>query len=178
MTTNFKYQNIPILEKMGEKFGYQHLWKEAEGKSLEKTAQLSWFNGVNFYTLTTTAASDDELVFGRTGATDPNFNLRRDPVFIIRKNDLSSTLFASTFEVHGVYSPVTEIGTNSYSKVASIEVLRNEEKYSIVEISFISKDRWIFVMTNNKELLNSNHKINLGERTLEWTGGFSLFRNN
>ena len=178
MTTNFKYQNIPILEKMGEKFGYQHLWKEAEGKPLEKTAQLSWFNGVNFYTLTTTAASDDELIFGRTGATDPNFNLRRDPVFIIRKNDLSSTLFASTFEVHGEYSPVTEIGTNSYSKVASIEVLRDDEKYSIVEISFISKNRWIFVMTNNKELLNNNHKINLGERTLEWTGGFSLFRNN
>ena len=178
MTTNFEYQNIPTLVKMGEKFGYQHLWKEAEGKSLEKTTQLGWFNGEHFYTLTTTSSSDDELIFGRTGASDPNFNLRRDPVFIVRKNGISSTLIASTFEVHGDYSPVTEIATNSYSKVASIEVLRNDEEYSVVEISFTSKDKWTFVMTNKKELLSNKHKINLGERTLEWTGGFYLFQNN
>ena len=38
-----------------------------------------------FYTLTSVTDSSDELLFTRLGANDPEFNLRRDAAFMIRR---------------------------------------------------------------------------------------------
>ncbi len=176
MNTNFDYVTDSSLQKMGDTFGYQHLYQEAQAKPSEHTAQFSWFNGKNFYTTTTTSSDGDQLLFGRLGATDPHYNLRRDPVFIVRRKDVSNTLFVTTYEVHGEYSPVTEIAKNSYSQIRTLHIIQNNEEYSVVEITAVSNEKWIFAISNKQEHKDKKHKLMFGEQTLEWKGGFHLFK--
>lgn len=56
LSTNFDYTaETSSLSTMGEAHGYQHLWKEAEGKAKEECAQICWFYEGKFFTLTTDA---------------------------------------------------------------------------------------------------------------------------
>lgn len=178
MTTNFEYVTEPSLNKMGEEFGYQHLFQEAHAKPLDNMAQLSWFNENRFYTITTSSPDGDELLFGRIGATDPSYNLRRDPVFIVRRKGTSNTLFATTYEVNGGYSPVTEIGRNTYSEIKSLNVLQQTDEYSVVEINHVTNGKWIFAMSNTKDSKDKIHTLTIGEQVLEWTGSFHLIQIN
>lgn len=176
MTTNFEFQNNQILSPMGSEHGYQHLWEEAKGKVSEKSTQLSWFKGSSFYTLTSSAQVDDEVIFGRVGANDPKFNLRRDPVFIIRRKNTDNTLFASTYEIHGSYSPVSELARNTYSKVESIEIQRDDAKYSIVNILFKTGESWLFALSNEDTDESKKHQVQLNGEEINWIGAFELIK--
>src|SRR5690606_36485622 len=78
IAANFKYTTPQILKPLGTKNGYQHLWREAEGRSETGNAKVSWLNKDRFYTLTSVVSNNDDLIFARIGANDPNFNLRRN----------------------------------------------------------------------------------------------------
>ena len=84
MSTNFKTEVPNELKKLGAKDGYQHIWKEAEGVANDGNSILSWLGNGIFYTYLTTTSPKDKLILGRTGASDPNFNLRRDPMMILQ----------------------------------------------------------------------------------------------
>jgi len=94
LSTNFEYATqTEQLTTLGDGYGYQHLWKEASGKSIGDGNQITWFTHLNdgggqvrgkIFTMTTSSMPNDELIFARGGANDPNFNLRRDPTFIQR----------------------------------------------------------------------------------------------
>jgi len=176
MSTNFTYETNNVLKPMGKNHGYQHLWTEAKGVPTNNQAsQLSWFNGKNFYTLTSNVNKGDSLIFGRIGANDPNYNLRRDPVFILRRTNATSTIFASTYEVHGEYSPVTEIAKNSYSKVKSVNILKNDTDYSVIQVQFLQGNSWVFALANKEDGKNKEHKIEVNNVHFEWRGAYKLF---
>lgn len=177
MTTNFEFENSNTLSPMGTSHGYQHLWKEASGVVNKNSLQMSWFMNRKFYTLTSSAQTNDQLIFGRVGATDPKFNLRRDPVFMIRREDTGSTLFASTYEIHGSYSPVSELARNTYGKVQSIEVQRDDNEYSVVKILFKTGESWLFGLSNNNANESTEHQLQLNGEAIEWTGAFQLIKN-
>ncbi|MCF6361751.1 MAG: heparinase II/III family protein, partial [Cyclobacteriaceae bacterium] len=178
MSANFNYKTNDVLRPMGKSFGYQHLWAIAKGApNNDQPAQLSWFNGKNFYTLTSNVNKGDSLIFGRIGANDPNYNLRTDPVFILRRTNTSNTVFASTYEVHGEYSPVSEIATNTYSKVKSISIIKNDNDYSVIQIQFLQGNSWVFALSNKGNGGKKEHKIELNNTLLEWSGAYKLFFN-
>lgn len=175
MHTNFDYAKTSIMEPLGSEHGYQHIWKETEGKPENENSKLSWFSNQRFYTLTTLTSENDELIFARIGANDPEFNLRRDASLILRRKDSQNTIFVSAIESHGHYSPVTEIATNSFSSLIELKVLLNSENYTVVSYSHKSgKDR-ILVIANQDNLMDTNHALKVEGEMYEWTGAYQLF---
>ena len=143
LSTNFEYTaQTQQLTTLGNDHGYQHIWEEANGKPVGESNQVTWFTHQGdgggevrgkFFTMTTSAMPNDELIFARAGANDPNFNLRHDPVFIQRRKG-GNSIFASVIESHGIYNPVSEIPLSPFSELESIEVIHNNEDLSLIHI--------------------------------------------
>ena len=81
MGTSFEYSTNNQLNVMGESYGYQHLWQEGQANLDSSPAKTTWFNDSHFFSLTSSTNPGDQIIFGRIGANDPNFNLRRRPCF-------------------------------------------------------------------------------------------------
>ncbi|MGR5489151.1 heparinase II/III domain-containing protein, partial [Vibrio alfacsensis] len=72
------------LNVLSEELGYRHLWNVAQGDANE-TALVSWLQEDSYYTWLGTSSNDNgEVIFTRTGANDPSFNLRSEQSFILR----------------------------------------------------------------------------------------------
>ena len=171
------------LTPLGDDYGYQHIWKEAAGKTTEKRTQLTWFEKGKFFTKTSSSMPGDELILGRLGANDPNFNLRRDPVFITRRKE-KNTIFASVIESHGTYDPVSEIPLQPYPTIESVAVLEDNEQYTVVNFTRGAsieegrkKTTWTVILANQNNDKKTNHKITIGDQTFSWTGPYYLIKN-
>jgi oligo-alginate lyase len=178
MQSNIAFVPKNNLTPAGESQGYQHLWMEATGKTDEQSAQVNWFKKDVFYTLTTASVAGDEYAVGRIGANDPNFNLRRDPVLMIKRSDAASSLFASVLEVHGTYSPVDERPINPYGIITKMEVLVNTKEYTVVRFGNGADLSWEFALANNESSTIKRHEVKVGDRTLHWTGAYQLSKLN
>ncbi|MGR5433299.1 heparinase II/III domain-containing protein [Vibrio owensii] len=175
--TNFDYQNFGELNTLGDDFGYQHLWKVASGK-VQDTALVSWLQNNTYYTWLGTSSSakqngDNEVIFTRTGANDPSFNLRSEPAFILR-NKGESTLFASVLETHGYFNEEFEQSVNARGQVKDIRVVGYNAVGSIVEIT--TEKSLVTVMISN--VLGADdqtpHQVELNGKTYSWNGFYSL----
>ncbi len=170
--TNFSYDSPSSLSPLGNKNGYQHLYVEGKGTPSDKTTQFSWLGDGTFYTLTTATEKQDELFFTRLGANDPQFNLRRDPAFMIRRNNTDDTVFASVIEPHGSYTPVTELSVNSNSNISALKVVRNDDKYTAVTINVHKGDSSVFILSNKKASSSKRHQLKINGKVYRWTGPF------
>ena len=112
-------QEITVL---GESDGYQHIWKEGIVQLDKGLNQVTLLNQGKFYTISSLNESGDELIFGRIGANDPEYNLRRDPLIIQRRNNHKSTVFFNVIELHGSYSPITESALESKSNIKNMRI--------------------------------------------------------
>ncbi|EJL6785503.1 heparinase II/III family protein [Vibrio sp. D415a] len=175
--TNFDYQSFGELNTLGDDFGYQHLWKVASGK-VQDTALVSWLQNNTYYTWLGTSNSakqngDNEVIFTRTGANDPSFNLRSEPAFILRSKG-ESTLFASVLETHGYFNEEFEQSVNARGQVKDIRVVGYNAVGSIVEIT--TEKSLVTVMISN--VLGADdqtpHQVELNGKTYSWNGFYSL----
>ncbi|KIF49297.1 heparinase II/III domain-containing protein [Vibrio owensii] len=175
--TNFDYQSFGELSTLGDGFGYQHLWKVASGK-VQDTALVSWLQNNTYYTWLGTSSSakqngDNEVIFTRTGANDPSFNLRSEPAFILRSKG-ESTLFASVLETHGYFNEEFEQSVNARGQVKDIRVVGYNAVGSIVEIT--TEKSLVTVMISN--VLGADdqtpHQVELNGKTYSWNGFYSL----
>ncbi|MGD1392709.1 heparinase II/III domain-containing protein [Vibrio harveyi] len=175
--TNFDYQSFGELNTLGDNFGYQHLWKVASGK-VQDMALVSWLQNSTYYTWLGTSSSakqngDNEVIFTRTGANDPSFNLRSEPAFILRSKG-ESTLFASVLETHGYFNEEFEQSVNARGQVKDIRVVGYNAVGSIVEIT--TEKSLVTVMISN--VLGADdqtpHQVELNGKTYSWNGFYSL----
>ncbi|WP_045409627.1 heparinase II/III domain-containing protein [Vibrio jasicida] len=180
--TNFDCQSFGELSTLGDDFGYQHLWKVASGK-VQDTALVSWLQNNTYYTWLGTSSSakaivdentrDNEVIFTRTGANDPSFNLRSEPAFILRSKG-ESTLFASVLETHGYFNEEFEQSVNARGQVKDIRVVGYNAVGSIVEIT--TEKSLVTVMISN--VLGADdqtpHQVELNGKTYSWNGFYSL----
>ncbi|MFM2656917.1 heparinase II/III domain-containing protein [Vibrio owensii] len=175
--TNFDYQSFGELSTLGDNFGYQHLWKVASG-TVQDTALVSWLQNNTYYTWLGTSSSakqngDNEVIFTRTGANDPSFNLRSEPAFILRSKG-ESTLFASVLETHGYFNEEFEQSVNARGQVKDIRVVGYNAVGSIVEIT--TEKSLVTVMISN--VLGADdqtpHQVELNGKTYSWNGFYSL----
>lgn len=176
MSANFKYTVPEVLAPLGKAFGYQHLWKTGEGQSQNKNAKLSWFNNSRFYTFTTLVSPEDKLLFTQLGAKDPEFNLRHDQSFIVRKNKQKNAVYLSAIESHGHYDPVSEIATNSFSSISNLDMLFSNEKYTVVTFSSKSGKNWTLAISNADAASDSKHHLEVSGKNYDWTGPFKLIK--
>ncbi|HDM8199084.1 TPA: heparinase II/III family protein [Vibrio harveyi] len=175
--TNFDYQSFGELNTLGDNFGYQHLWKVASGK-VQDMALVSWLQNSTYYTWLGTSSSakqngDNEVIFTRTGANDPSFNLRSEPAFILRSKG-ESTLFASVLETHGYFNEEFEQSVNARGQVKDIRVVGYNAVGSIVEIT--TEKSLVTVMISN--VLGADdqtpHQVEMNGKTYSWNGFYSL----
>ena len=169
---NFETEPLKTLNVLGEKNGYQHLFVEGSGKATNDNTKVSWLNNGNFYSLTNVATANDEVMFTRIGANDPEFNLRRDAGLVIRRKNTKNTIFVSIIESHGNYSPVSEIASNSKSNISELKVLHDDEKYTAIQIKDINGKERLFLLSNEDENSISKHKLTINGKSYEWSGSY------
>ena len=169
---NFETEPLKTLNVLGKKNGYQHLFVEGSGKATNDNTKVSWLNNGNFYSLTNVATANDEVIFARIGANDPEFNLRRDAGLVIRRKNTKNTIFVSIIESHGNYSPVSEIASNSKSNISELKVLHDDEKYTAIQIKDINGKERLFLLSNKDENSISKHKLTINGKSYEWSGSY------
>ncbi|MCF8261178.1 MAG: heparinase II/III family protein [Melioribacteraceae bacterium] len=167
--SNFEYEAFTKTKSViGEDSGYQHLWKEAIGKP-DKTAQLTWWNGKRFYSIVSNTSTGNEIYFARIGGSDPDFNLRNEPVFIIRAR-ADNYVFASVLEPHGIFDPIAEFTKDSYSSFENVQVILNAEDYTIINLKGKNNIDWNLMISNEDNNPESEHKITFNNVVYEWKG--------
>jgi len=168
INTSFKYQAATkSLETLGKKSGYQFLWKEAEASVKDTITQFTFLNNRTYYTISTLVEDSASLYLTRVGANDPNFNLRREPAYIIRKKG-EKQVFLNVIEIHGSYDPVFEYSANTYPSVQNIRLLQNDE-YTVAEI-LISGKKIMIAQSNKIFTKEIKHTV----KGLNWTGPFTV----
>jgi len=172
---NYEYDSPPALRPLGEKNGYQHLYLEGEGKPSSDNTRFSWLGNGRFYTMTSVTDADDSLLFTRLGANDPDFNLRRDAAFMIRRKDAADTVFVSAIEPHGSYSPVSELALDANSHIAALRVVHDDERYTAVAIEDLDGQTSVFVLADTDASASKQHQLKIDGKKYRWTGPYHYF---
>lgn len=177
ISTNFKYTtHSNNLQTLGNKNGYQHIWKEASANVKMPLAQFTFLNNQTFYTISSYVKDSAQLFFTRTGANDPNFNLRREPSYITRTH--AKNMFAiNVIELHGNFNPISEITTNSYATVTSVLPVIDTEAYSGAQITIAGKQLLVF-QSNKIFDSKTTHQLVVGGVTYSWVGPFAVYFEN
>ena len=175
LEANFEYDTPSALNALGDKNGYQHLYIEGKGRPDSGNTKFSWMANRKFYTLTSVADAGDELLFTRLGANDPEFNLRRDAAFMVRRNKVSDTVFVTVVEPHGSYSPVSENAVNSKSSIAELRLVHDDKNYTAVSIEDVEGHTSMFIMSNLDATASKQHELRIDGKTHRWSGPYSYF---
>ncbi|MEN8850024.1 MAG: alginate lyase, partial [Glaciecola sp.] len=117
--TNFTLQtNTKQLLPMGDSDGYEFLWHTASAMP-EQLAQITWLQKDRFYTHSSYLPTQTEILFGRAGANDPNFNFVEDKMFMLRTN-ATDHQFINILETHGEYNGTKEFTINAKTAVSAL----------------------------------------------------------
>jgi hypothetical protein len=116
----------------------------------------------------------DEFLFTQLGANDPEFNLRSDSSFILRRKNTDSTLFVNAIELHGSYSPVTEIALNSTSSIKGISKVMDSDDYTVVKIDLTTGSPIEVFLSNQNSSNNKEHTLTVNGNLTKWTGPFLI----
>ena len=173
---NFPYQSSKTnMTALGKKNGYQYLWKEAEATVGNTTAQFSFMNGKTFYSLSSLIQDSAKLFFTRSGANDPDFNLRHDPAFVIRKKTHQQT-FVNVLEIHGQYDPVMETSSGGNSAVQKISLLQDSQEQTVALVQ-LNGQRLLVCESRNDLNSKSQHQFQWDGQTLKWVGPYAIYFN-
>ena len=172
LKTNFEYKIPETLKALGSKNGYQHLYVEGSAKASSENSKLSWLNLGKFYTLTTVTNTNDDLLFTRIGANDPEFNLRREAALMLRREKTKNTIFVSTIESHGSYSAVSESALNSNSSIKELKVVLDTEDYTAISITNVNGNTKLFITANTNVSREAKHNLKINENNYQWTGAY------
>jgi hypothetical protein len=173
IATDVRYKSHSNAQSpLGKAFGYQHIWKEAEG-SAAGPVRMTWLDGNRYYTATTATGGPVEVIFGRTGANDSSFNLVSEPMMIVRAQGRNQ-LFASVIEPHGYFNEAEERSLQARPSTQSIRVLAHSDSASVIEVTATPDIRWVLMVNNGTPSATARHRISADGRTWEWTGNFRI----
>lgn len=138
MNTDVEVTMASALHPLGDSHGYQHLWHLGQAQDCGQ-GQVTWLHDSSFYTASYAmfdadkqATSDGSLHLVRTGANDPDFNLRSEPGFILRQQ-VKSGVFASVIETHGHFDESMEVSLNATSGIKGLTVLASNAQGCVLE---------------------------------------------
>ncbi|WP_024481291.1 alginate lyase family protein [Cellulophaga baltica] len=172
LNTNFEYKVPETLRALGSKNGYQHLYVEGTAKSEKENTKFSWLNKGKFYSLTTVSNANDDILFTRIGANDPEFNLRREAALMLRRKNTENTLFVSAIEAHGSYSPVSESAVNSNSAITALKIVLDTEDFTAIAITNVNGTTKLFITANTDADKEVRHNLKINDKEYEWSGPY------
>lgn len=173
--TDFVVHGEKRLSPMGEQAGYQHIWEVAGSGLLRQPSVLvSWLHDDTYYTWVSAAARPGSVHFGRIGANDPQFNLRSEPVMILRQQG-TTHLFASVLETHGRFDESNEISEEARGRVCAVEVIGHDDIGSVIAITLVGGET-LHVMSSNLPDVNADHQhsCTFGGRRFSWQGFYAI----
>ena len=176
MSTSFKYHYNSNLNSLGNSNGYQHLWVEGATEKVAPFTQFTYLNHKTFYTISTLSTDSMQVFFTRIGAKDSNFNLRRDPSYILRAKNKNQT-FVNVIEPHGSFNPITEIAVNSKSSVIAIEKMEDNPSFTAMKIKTKEGDILI-IQCNDDNNPDHQHTISINGMDMKWSGPYYVTFNN
>ncbi|MFT4251709.1 MAG: alginate lyase, partial [Caulobacter sp.] len=166
-------QNLAERPVLGKDDGYQHLWVDATGAPDATNARLTWINGERFYTWRMLPPAGAEVILGESGANDPKFNLRREPVLIQRVKSPGDTTFVGVLEPHGAYDPSAETTEGSTSRIEALRHVRTGDA-DVVTIVLAGGRKIILAVADSAEA-GAAHKAVVDGAPLSWKGHFARF---
>ncbi len=173
IATDIKYEaNSKKQEPLGKSHGYEHIWREGSGPA-NGAVHLTWLDGNRYYTVTTATGGNAEVIFGRTGANDPNFNLISEPMMIVRAKGRDQ-LFASVIEPHGYFNEAEERSVQARGLIQSVRILADTPDASVIEVTAEQSVRWVFMVAKGPAAATAQHSITANGRTYEWTGNYKV----
>lgn len=159
-------------EPLGTDNGYQHLWVEAQGDMPAGRGRFTWLTNDRFYTYHALASAPAEARIVRTGANDPDFNLRSQQGILLRLNAAQQARFISVIEPHGRYDAAQEVTVASDSGIAGVSRFDGETA-SLIRIEFVSGEHLALGLANAGA--EGGHTVTADGETYAWTGPYRLF---
>jgi hypothetical protein len=173
--TNFDYACASELNTLGDDFGYQHLWNLGSGQAAPNNL-VSWLQGNSYYSWISATNESDEVFFTRTGANDPQYNLRSETSFILRRT-AKDTLFANVLETHGYFNEAVEASVDARGKVSEVSVIGTNSVGSVVSIKGDGIDFTLMVSNQADATDSTEHSVEFNNQTYTWQGYLSLVKN-
>jgi len=155
----------PVL---GSDSGYQHIWVDAKAALEGGKGALTWILDGRFYTYRFAGNGPLTAMLGESGANDPKFNLRREPLLLLRANREGAASFASLLEAHGSYDGAAEQTLDSRSLVADLDHVRFEGN-DIIKLTLKSGQQFAIAVSHNSDP-GQSHSVTLDDETIAWDG--------
>ncbi|HHF3172092.1 TPA: heparinase II/III family protein [Vibrio alginolyticus] len=170
--TDFEYDVESTLRPMGEDNGYQHLWNVGSGQ-VEGSSLVSWLHDNSYYSLITSATNGGKVFFTRTGANDPDFNLKSEPALILRQSG-QNHVFASVLETHGYFNESIEASVGARGLVESVTVVGNNEVGTVIRLQTTTGNTYHFAICNlDEDKQNAAHRVEFDGVAYTWEGAFA-----
>ncbi len=164
--------NVATRPVLGTANGYQHLWVDATGPLAGGQGRVTWINQGRFYSYRM-ATPGAQLIVAESGANDPRFNLRREPVLIQRLSGAGDAAFLSLLEPHGRYDAATETTTGSRSGVAGLTL--TETAGARVAAITLTGGKTILIAIATDTTAGKAHSVTVNGRKLDWSGPVGRF---
>lgn len=168
--------NVAARPVLGRGHGYQHLWVDATGTPSANNGFVTWINDGRFYTYRTLPTAGSQLILAESGANDPNFNLRREPVVIHRMTGATDVAFVGLLEPHGAYDPSAETTVESRSRVTALRHSRSGSA-DVVQIDLVGGRTLVVAIADNVSE-TAQHSITVAGRRHSWRGHVGRFELN
>jgi hypothetical protein len=170
MRVGFDIQsNVAGRPILGSDNGYQHIWVDAKGKPNDaEKAFVTWIKDDRFYTSRWIPQAGSEAILAESGANDPNFNLRREPMIIQRIKAERGVVFASVLEAHGRYDGAAERTTASDSQIKSIRHERSGGS-DLLLIETLAGAKSLLAISYNSDP-EKTHTASIGGTQVSWRG--------
>ncbi len=166
---------LESMHTLGRKNGYQHFWVEAEAKGGEEVSSYTWITGNRMYSLSVDTDAETGIYIARTGANDPDFELRSEQMIMFREKAAKNHTFAACLETHGKYDLQVEQSANLERSCKDVKVVYDKDGYVVVDYLFIDGNtvRFCLALKNADEA--AKHSVSLADgSTVSWTGPAAL----
>lgn len=173
MQASFDYEaNTEVQRALGKDHGYQHIWETAQA-DVTNDASLTWLEGNRYYSYLTDVEGEAQIILGMTGAGDPNFNLRNEPLLINRASG-EDMVFASVLEPHGYYNLAQEKSVNAHPTFKEIKVVGHSEEATVVEIFGSNDLHWVLMINNMTADADKQNEVEFSGQAYTWKGNYKV----
>ena len=160
--------NVASRPVLGEANGYQHIWVDARGTPAAGDASLTWLLDGRFYPYRFIADGNTQAILAESGANDPHFNLRREPMIIQRVEGAAKAKFVSVLEPHGLYDGAAERTVASRSQIATLKHVEHAGS-DLVIVETLSGERTLLAISHDRDPAKRHSTVIDGQK-VSWTG--------
>ncbi len=139
------------LQALGKRYGYQHLWLNAQNQLDEKGGYVSILNNKRFYTTHFASESPLQVKLVSIGANDPDMNLVDGKAFILSQPKANNQTFVSITETHGTIDPINESVLNPAGNITDFKLVSTDDKQTIISFKIKNKQYQYSINYNKKE---------------------------